>query len=741
MKKDEKRQKIEIVIFIILLFLQNFSIITTKSFGIAGITIFLVYVFFRYKLYFKINKKIILVGASFVIFTLLSQFVNHSFNFSQIIRYSMIIFIAWTTIKFIEEIYKTNQKDFFDKVFFSAIMVITIYGVYQLIASKLELPLLFNIFNNNPSYGARGLFESYTGWMNDVRIYTTFYEPSSYALFLTIAYFYIMHFSNLNKDQKFVLTAMTLFNIFFTFARSGWVTFVYYIAIYYAFMLFENNYKLKKIVKIGIVLLPIITLLIMGTLGVYIFKDLSSTGRTYSSIYYLSNTFDSIKGILVGHGLGSMFNIPSDLTYNGYAVENFAHNGYIDILYQFGIPFFILVIYVLLRYIKQKNIDNDWLVYATIFTLCCFGSMYSVESIIILVCLVLISAEQTSNVKQVKEDECDIEAKFINKDDIIVSICCITYNQEKYIRKALDSFINQKTNFKYEVIVHDDASTDNTAKIIKQYEEKYPNIIRGVYEKENQYSLGKWCLIKTCKEARGKYIAICEGDDFWIDENKLQRQVNYLETHPGCTLCFHNATILDMNSNTMVNKFIPQNNDVKKYLKSDNIYNVGELELLGFIPTASFMFRTESLDKLPNWFENCFVQDWPLKLVMTSFGYAYFIDRTMSAYRKNAEGSVTNANEKTEKQSKEGKTYILDKKQEVVDLIDEFTNGEYKEVFDLRRTEYKIEKLMLDGNNKEIIEKNYLQYFDTIRKIKYLLKIYCPNLIKLYKKIKTKIIR
>ncbi len=740
MKKDEKRQKIEIIIFIILLFLQNFSIITTKSFGIAGTTIFLIYIFIRYKLFFKIDKKTLIFGIGFVIFVLLSQFVNHAFNFSQIVRYLMIIFIAWTTIKFMQEVCKTNQKEFFDKAFYCAIMVITIYGVYQLIASKLDLPILLNLFSNNPSYGARGLFESYTGWMNDVRIYTTFYEPSSYALFLTIAYFYSMSFSKLNKEQKFALTAMTLFNIIFTFARSGWVTFAYYVAIYLAFEIFENNIKLKKIVKIGTILLPVITLIIMGTLGIYIFKDLSSTGRTYSSLYYLSNSLDSIKCILVGHGLGSMFNIPEGLVYNGYAVENFAHNGYIDIIYQFGIPFFILILYAIIKYIKAKKLDDEWLVYATLFTLCCFGSMYSVESIIIMVCLVIISLEYKNKLKSREEkNESEIILN-VNKDDILVSVCCITYNQEKYIRNALDSFINQKTNFKYEVIIHDDASTDNTANIIKEYEEKYPNIIRAIYETENQYKLGKWSLIKTCREAKGKYIAICEGDDFWTSENKLQMQVEYMESHPKCTLCFHNATILDMKTNTMENKFVPQTVEFKRYLKSDNIYNVGELELLGFIPTASFMFRTEELSKLPSWFEKCFVQDWPLKLIMTSFGYAYFINKTMSAYRMNAEGSVTDANMKKEKESKEGKLYILNKKQEVVDLIDEFTNKEYKEVFDLRRTEYEIERLMIEKKNKQIIENNYLKSFDIIKRTKYLIKMYCPNIIiNLYRKLKTKI--
>ena len=144
-----------------------------------------------------------------------------------------------------------------------------------------------------------------------------------------------------------------------------------------------------KLTKIGIILLPLITLAIMSTLGIYVFKDASSTARTYSSLYYLVNSFNSIKGILIGHGLGAMLRIPAGLEYKGYVVETFSHNGYIDIIYQLGIPFFIIMTYAIIKYLKGKKIEDEWLIYATIFTLCFSGSMYSVESIIAIVCLVI----------------------------------------------------------------------------------------------------------------------------------------------------------------------------------------------------------------------------------------------------------------------------------------------------------------------------------------------------------------
>lgn len=128
----------------------------------------------------------------------------------------------------------------------------------------------------------------------------------------------------------------------------------------------------------------------------------------------------------------------------------------------------------------------------------------------------------------------------IDKDEeLIVSVNCIVYNQEKYIKDCLDGFVMQITNFRFEAIVHDDASTDGTADIIKKYAEKYPEIIKPIFEKENQWSKKDGSLEKIMQEAcTGKYIAFCEGDDYWIDPYKLQKEVDYLETHKGCSLVY-----------------------------------------------------------------------------------------------------------------------------------------------------------------------------------------------------------
>lgn len=115
----------------------------------------------------------------------------------------------------------------------------------------------------------------------------------------------------------------------------------------------------------------------------------------------------------------------------------------------------------------------------------------------------------------------------------LASIRCITFNHETFIEQALDSFLMQETSFPFEIVVHDDASTDSTVNIIKEYEKKYPQIVKPIYETENQYSKRNGSLVRIMNAAcKGKYWAICEGDDYWINPNKLQMQVDWLEKSP-----------------------------------------------------------------------------------------------------------------------------------------------------------------------------------------------------------------
>lgn len=127
----------------------------------------------------------------------------------------------------------------------------------------------------------------------------------------------------------------------------------------------------------------------------------------------------------------------------------------------------------------------------------------------------------------------------------LLSIVCPAYNQEAFIAQTLESFLAQQTNFPFEILINDDASTDGTARIIAEYAERYPGIIRPFYQDVNQYQQGNPCVPALFKEARGRYIAYCEADDYWTDPRKLQIQVDFLERHPDYSLTYHDAMSFD----------------------------------------------------------------------------------------------------------------------------------------------------------------------------------------------------
>lgn len=170
--------------------------------------------------------------------------------------------------------------------------------------------------------------------------------------------------------------------------------------------------------------------------------------------------------------------------------------------------------------------------------------------------------------------------------DILVSVICLTYNHSSFIKQCLDGFVMQETNFNYEVIIHDDASTDDTQDIIKEYAQKYTDIFVPILQKENQYSkhiqIGSTFIYPIC---RGKYIAYCEGDDYWTDPLKLQRQVDFLEANPDHVAIAENA--LEVNS--VIHKEFPFNTDPSHDVSLD------EIILKRRFPTAGVMCRREAI--------------------------------------------------------------------------------------------------------------------------------------------------
>ena len=216
-----------------------------------------------------------------------------------------------------------------------------------------------------------------------------------------------------------------------------------------------------------------------------------------------------------------------------------------------------------------------------------------------------------------------------------VSVSVITYNHEKYIAKCLDSILSQKTNFQFEILIHDDASTDGTVDIIKEYEKKYPDIVKPIYEKENQYSkhVKRISYLYNYKRAEGKYIAQCEGDDFWCDDRKLQIQYDYMEQHPNISMHMHTSKIVDIDGN-----------DVGGYLGKAGVSFIASFEnnLMDFFPTASKFFRKEIFDNVPDYYFIGDAGDFPGMVLTLSYGEAFYSGEVMAAYRIDVPGSSNN---------------------------------------------------------------------------------------------------
>jgi len=225
------------------------------------------------------------------------------------------------------------------------------------------------------------------------------------------------------------------------------------------------------------------------------------------------------------------------------------------------------------------------------------------------------------------------------QNTILVAIQCTVYNHEPYLRDCLDGFVMQKTNFRFVAIVHDDASKDNSAAIIREYAEKYPDIIKPIYETENQYSKHDGSLGRIMNEAvdatGAKYVALCEGDDYWIDENKLQKQIDILEADTTLMACVSDTSIVDQFSNTTN----PKRGGVVK----DDIE--GRYNLRDFLgtpqhayPTATVLYRLTHKEEVRQkcyHTRNAYLGDWTLWIILHTYGNFYYINEPLAAYRIN----------------------------------------------------------------------------------------------------------
>lgn len=252
-----------------------------------------------------------------------------------------------------------------------------------------------------------------------------------------------------------------------------------------------------------------------------------------------------------------------------------------------------------------------------------------------------------------------------NSTSPLVSVICTAYNQESYIEDALKGFLMQKTDFPFEIIIHDDASTDKTADIINGYAKKYPLIIKPILQKNNQYSInGHLPLLNTIAVASGEYLALCEGDDFWIDEFKVSKQLAALKENPNIKICFTPAIALSSNNKIeCVAKHSTLSSDI--FALSDIINGGGS-----FMPTASLMIKTTAIKNLPDWFAKAPVGDYYLQVIASAESGAVFLLGTMVVYRTDAGGSWS-----SKRQNRRNKISILNEQAAHCYCIKELMNS------------------------------------------------------------------
>lgn len=221
----------------------------------------------------------------------------------------------------------------------------------------------------------------------------------------------------------------------------------------------------------------------------------------------------------------------------------------------------------------------------------------------------------------------------IATNNCIVSIISLSYNQAQYISQCLDGFLEQKTNFNFEILIHDDASTDGTKEIIEEYAKRYPAIIKPIFQEENQYSKDK--IISVIKNlynsCQGKYVAVCEGDDYWCDEYKLQKQVDFMESHPDYALCYHPAKMI----------YVDEEHEpvIIGLSKNKNPQPYYELIKANNIPANSVMYRAECLkQELANYPSDIYPPDWFDHISVAKHGKIGYLPDVMYVYRWHSQG-------------------------------------------------------------------------------------------------------
>lgn len=304
---------------------------------------------------------------------------------------------------------------------------------------------------------------------------------------------------------------------------------------------------------------------------------------------------------------------------------------------------------------------------------------------------------------------------------LLVSINCTTYNHEKYITDAIEGFLMQITNFEFEILIGEDCSTDNTMLIVEQYANSYPDKIRVITSAQNVGARNN--SQRLWENSKGKYIAECEGDDYWTDPYKLQNQVDYMENHPDCSLCFHAVEIVQATQKTGM-KISPYALSKVSPI-SDIIIGGG-----GFCPTVSLMYPKKLMENVPDFYLRAHVGDYPMQLILASKGSVYYFNKCMAVYRIGVKGSWSNRRNIGES-NKEKMIRINKGDITLLTEFNSFTNFLYKREIEFTVLKKEFEIQLLKGNKSAMKDCKYKEYKDglsTKQKLKLYSRCFLPNL-------------
>ncbi len=272
-----------------------------------------------------------------------------------------------------------------------------------------------------------------------------------------------------------------------------------------------------------------------------------------------------------------------------------------------------------------------------------------------------------------------------------LSVSITTYNHEGFIAQAIESALNQKTTFDYEIIIGEDDSSDKTREIVKKYKNKYPDKIKlFLNDRKNVIYVdgkptGRWNFVNNLKSAKGQYIALLDGDDYWTDSFKLQKQVDFLDSHPECSICFHAFRKTGE---------VPENNQPIFPPGRKPIYTIEDILKCTFISTLSVVFRNGLFEDFPEWFFRMPQADWPLHILNSQHGDIGYIDEVMGVYRVH-KGGIWMA---------DGHIEALKKTIKSIKIINPFLSGEHQTIN--MRTCYRLNALSAymsenEGNIRE----------------------------------------